>query len=126
MHRSLAVVALVLADAAPGQTGPPNIVVVPADDLVRADPHSYQPESNTPTPRIDRLAREGMRCTDAHSPSSVCTPTRCGLPTGRYAWRTALKSGVRDGFDPLLIEPNEDTVASPLRRSGHRTAAVGN
>ena len=85
MRLSLAVVALVLADAAPGLTGLPNIVVVPADDLGWGDPHSYQPESKIPTPNIDRLSREGMRFTDALSPSSVCTPTRCGLPAGRYA-----------------------------------------
>ena len=125
MRLSMVVFALVLAHAAPGQTRPPNIVVVLADDLGWGDPQSYQPESKIPTPNIDRLAREGMRFTDAHSPSSVCTPTRYGLLTGRYAWRTSLKSGVLDGFGPPLIKPDEDTVASLLRRSGYRTAAVG-
>ena len=125
MRLSMAVLALLLAHAASGQTRPPNIVIVLADDLGWGDPQSYQPESKIPTPNIDRLAREGMRFTDAHSPSSVCTPTRYGLLTGRYAWRTSLKSGVLDGFGPPLIEPDEDTMASLLRRSGYRTAAVG-
>ena len=125
MRLSMAVVALVLAHAAPGQTGMPNIVVVPADGLGRGDPQSCQPESKIPTPNIDRLAHEGMRFTDAHSSSSVCTPTRYGLLTGRYSWRISLKSGVLDGFGPPLIEPGEDTMASLLRRSGSRTAVVG-
>ena len=111
--------------AALAQESPPNIVVVLADDLGWGDPQSYQPESKIPTPNIDRLAREGMRFTDAHSPSSVCTPTRYGLLTGRYAWRTWLTSGVLDGFGPPLIEAGQDTVASLLKRSGYRTAAVG-
>ena len=125
MRLSAVILALVLAQAVPGQERLPNIVVVLADDLGWGDPQSYQPESRIPTPNIDRLAREGMRFTDAHSPSSVCTPTRYGLLTGRYAWRTSLESGVLDGFGPPLIDPDEDTLASLLRRSGYRTAAVG-
>ena len=103
----------------------PNIVVVLADDMGWGDPQSYQPASKIPTPNIDRLAREGMRFTDAHSPSAVCTPTRYGLLTGRYAWRTWLTSGVLDGFGPPLIDPQQDTVALLLKRSGYRTSAVG-
>ena len=103
----------------------PNIVVVLADDMGWGDPQSYQPASKIPTPNIDRLAREGMRFTDAHSPSAVCTPTRYGLLTGRYAWRTSLTSGVLDGFGPPLIDLQQDTVALLLQRSGYRTAAIG-
>ena len=103
----------------------PNIVVVLADDMGWGDPQSYQPASKIPTPNIDRLAREGMRFTDAHSPSAVCTPTRYGLLTGRYAWRTWLTTGVLDGFGPPLIDPQQDTVAQLLKRSGYRTSAVG-
>lgn len=112
--------------AAVGRAQLPNIVVVLADDMGWGDPQSYQPASKIPTPNIDRLAREGMRFTDVHSPSSVCTPTRYGLLTGRYAWRTSLTSGVLDGFGPPLIDPQQDdTLAQLLKRSGYRTAAVG-
>jgi arylsulfatase A-like enzyme len=72
----------------------PNIVIILADDLGFGDVRSFNPYGRIPTPHIDRLSREGMRFTDAHSPSAVCTPTRYGLLTGRYAWRTRLKSGV--------------------------------
>lgn len=103
----------------------PNVVIVLADDLGWGDPQCYQPESKIPTPSIDRLAREGIRFTDAHTPSAVCTPTRYSLLTGRYSWRTRLKDGVLDGFDPPLIESGQDTLAALLRRAGYRTACVG-
>lgn len=69
----------------------PNIVIILADDLGYGDLRSYNADSRIPTRHLDRLAAEGMRFTDAHSPSGVCTPTRYGLLTGRYAWRTRLK-----------------------------------
>ena len=103
----------------------PNIVLVLADDLGWGDPQSYQSDSKIPTPSIDRLASEGIRFTDAHSPSSVCTPTRYGLMTGRYAWRTRLKNGVLDGFDPALLGENEDNLARMLKRVGYQTHCVG-
>lgn len=78
-----------------------------------------------PTPHIDRLAAEGMRFTDAHSSSSVCSPTRYGLLTGRYNWRSKLKRGVLGGLSPRLIEPGRMTVASLLKGQGYRTACVG-
>src|SRR5262249_26677898 len=74
---------------------------------------------------IDRLAAQGMRFTDAHSPSSVCTPTRYGLLTGRYAWRTSLKSGVLQGYDPLLVETGRVTIALLLKQNEDKTGAVG-
>ena len=125
MRLHLAIWTLLGVLALPGQSQLPHIVLVLADDLGWGDPQSYQPQSKIPTPNIDRLAREGMRFTDAHSPSAVCTPTRYGLLTGRYAWRTSLTSGVLDGFGPPLIDPGQDTLASLLSRSGYRTAAVG-
>jgi arylsulfatase A-like enzyme len=103
----------------------PNIVIVLADDLGWGDPRCYQPQSKIPTPNIDRLARQGSRFTDAHSPSAVCSPTRYTLLTGRYSWRTRLKNGVLDGFDPPLIGAAEDTLAAMLKRAGYRTACVG-
>lgn len=103
----------------------PNIIVILADDLGYGDLSCNNPESRIPTPHADRLAAEGMRFTDAHSPSAVCTPTRYSLLTGRYHWRTRLKSGVLDGLSPPLIEPERVTVASLLASAGYATACVG-
>src|SRR4051812_26759612 len=68
----------------------PNLVVILTDDLGWGDPRCYNPASKIPTPTLDGLAGEGMRFTDAHSPSAVCSPTRYGLLTGRYCWRSRL------------------------------------
>jgi arylsulfatase A len=104
----------------------PNIVVILCDDLGYGDVGCYYEGAKIPTPRMDRLAREGMRFTDAHSPSSVCTPTRYGVLTGRYCWRTRMKSGVGNGYSPALIEPGRDTIASLLKREkGYRTGGFG-
>ena len=101
----------------------PNIVVILADDLGIGDVQSFNPEGKIPTPNIDRLANEGMRFTDAHSPSAVCTPTRYGLMTGRYAWRTRLKSSVLGGISPHLID--RKTIADMLQVEGYHTACIG-
>ncbi len=103
----------------------PNIIFVMADDLGYGDPQCYHAGSKIPTPHMDRLAREGMRFTDAHTPSAVCTPTRYGVLTGRYAWRTTLKKGVLWGNSPALIEEDRLTVASLLKRYGYHTGVVG-
>jgi arylsulfatase A len=103
----------------------PNIIVILADDLGYGDLHCYNAQSKMSTPRIDRLAGQGMRFTDAHSPSSVCSPTRYGLLTGRYCWRSRLKSGVLNGYSPALIEPKRLTLASLVKSQGYNTACVG-
>jgi len=114
------------AGGAGAQTGSrPNIVYVLADDLGWGDLRCYNDASAIPTPNYDRVAREGVRFTDCHSPSSVCTPTRYGILTGRYCWRSRLKSGVLQGYDRALIEPGRATVASLLKSAGYHTAAVG-
>lgn len=105
--------------------GKPNIVVILCDDLGYGDVRCNNPEGKIPTPQIDRLAAGGMRFTDAHSPSSVCTPTRYSLLTGRYHWRSRLQSGVLGGLSPPLIEPSRLTVAELLRRHGYQTACIG-
>lgn len=105
--------------------GRPNIVVILADDLGYGDLSCNNPDSKIPTPHADRLAAEGMRFTDAHSPSAVCTPTRYSLLTGRYHWRTRLKSGVLDGLSPPLIEADRVTMASFLGDHGYATACIG-
>ena len=113
------------AGLAAGSSALPNIVFILADDLGYGDLKCYNAASKIPTPNLDRLASQGMRFTDAHTPSAVCTPTRYGLLTGRYAWRTRLTQGVLDGFDPPLIENGRLTVASLLKRYGYATACVG-
>jgi arylsulfatase A len=103
----------------------PNIVFILADDLGWGDLRVYNRESKIPTPNIDRLAASGVRFTDMHSTSAVCTPTRYSLMTGRYCWRSPLKKGVLNGYSPNLIEPGRSTVASMLKRAGYTTAGVG-
>lgn len=103
----------------------PNIVYILADDLGYGDLSCLNPESKIQTPTIDRLASEGMILTDVHSGSAVCTPTRYGILTGRYAWRTRLKSGVLWGYSPPLIEEGRLTVASFLQEQGYRSAVIG-
>lgn len=103
----------------------PNIVIILADDLGYGDLECYNPESRIPTPHLNKLAAESIRFTDAHSPSSVCTPTRYGLLTGRYAWRTQLKKGVLWGYSPCLIEEGRPTIASFLKHQGYATAGFG-
>ena len=121
----LAPSAALCADADP-RPNPPNIVIVLADDLGYGDVHCYDPKfSKIPTPNVDRLAREGMCFLAAHSPSAVCTPTRYGLLTGRYNWRTRLQRGVLRPYDPPLIAPERLTVAGMLRQQGYRTACIG-
>jgi arylsulfatase A-like enzyme len=101
-------------------------VIVLADDLGYGSVGCYgAPKELVQTPHIDGLAREGMRFTDANTPSSVCTPTRYGLLTGRYCWRSPLKQGVSNVLDPLLIETGRPTLASLLERHGYHTAMIG-
>ncbi|MEE8467632.1 MAG: arylsulfatase, partial [Planctomycetota bacterium] len=103
----------------------PNIVLILADDLGIGDLGCYNPASKIPTPHMDRLASGGMRFTDAHSPSGVCTPTRYGVLTGRYCWRSRLKSGVLWGLSRNLIDPQRLTLPDLLRERGYRTGGVG-
>jgi arylsulfatase A len=126
---SIAVALLLLALSAPlrATAAPlfPNMVVILADDLGYGDVHCNCPEGRIPTPHLDRLASQGMRFTDAHAPSSLCTPTRYALLTGRYAWRTQLKSGVLWQYQEPLIEEQRLTLPAMLRQHGYQTAAFG-
>ena len=109
-----------------GEQSRPNVVFVLCDDLGYGDVQCLNPErGKIPTPNFDRLAKDGMIFTDAHSGSSVCTPTRYGLMTGRYSWRSRLQSGVVQGFAPCLIAKDRPTVASFLKRQGYHTAIIG-
>lgn len=103
----------------------PNVIFMMADDMGYGDLRCYNAKSKVPTPNMDRLATQGMRFTDVHTPSSVCTPTRYGVLTGRYAWRTRLKRGVLVGDSPALIDVKRMTLASLLKKHGYHTGGVG-
>lgn len=103
----------------------PNIVVILADDMGYGDLACQNPESKIPTPNLDRIASEGIRFTDAHSPSAVCTPTRYSLLTGRYCWRTELKAGVLGPWDPPLTDPGRLTLPEFLKKHGYDTVCIG-
>jgi arylsulfatase A-like enzyme len=125
MTLAAAAVVPCVASARAAEPTKPNIVYILADDLGYGDPGCYNPESKIPTPNMDRLAREGMRFTDAHSPSSVCTPTRYAILTGRYAWRTRLQRNVIGPFSGPLIAEKQLTVPGLLRGQGYATACIG-
>lgn len=103
----------------------PNIVYILADDKGIGDVSSNNPDSKLSTTHIDRLAANGIKFTDAHTSSAVCTPTRYGILTGRYNWRSTLKSGVLGGYSAPLIPNDRLTVASMMREVGYHTAFIG-
>jgi arylsulfatase A len=105
---------------------PPNIVLILADDLGYGDVHFLNPRrGRLPTPHLDRLSGEGMTFTDAHSGSAVCSPTRYGILTGRYAWRSRLQRGVLGPYEAPLIAPGRFTVPAMLQARGYETACIG-
>jgi len=110
--------------AVAGEARPPNVVVVLADDMGWGDLGCYG-STAIPTPNIDQLAQQGLRLTDCHSASAVCTPSRYALMTGRYSWRGPLKNFVLMGHGPALIEPSRPTLASVLHDAGYATGAFG-
>ena len=104
----------------------PNIIYILADDLGYGDVHALNPQrGKIATPHMDRLVKQGMSFTDAHTSSSVCTPTRYGILTGRYNWRTRLQKHVLKGFDQPLIDADRLTVAGLLQKQGYTTACIG-
>ncbi|NLM14737.1 MAG: sulfatase-like hydrolase/transferase [Clostridiaceae bacterium] len=103
----------------------PNVIFVFVDDLGIGDVSCFNPESQIQTPNIDALARRGMRFTDSHATSAVCTPSRYGLLTGRYNWRSRLKQGVLMGEGTPLIEPGRMTMANVFKKAGYFTACIG-
>ncbi len=111
--------------AVTANAAPPNIVYVLCDDLGYGDVRCLNSEGKIATPNCDRLAAAGMIFTDAHSSSAVCTPTRYGILTGRYNWRSRLKSGVMGGMSPPLIEDGRLTVPAFLHEHGYATAGIG-
>ncbi len=104
---------------------PPNILLILADDLGYGDVGCYNSESRVPTPHLDRLAAQGLRFTDAHSPSTVCTPSRYSLLTGRMCFRTGYRGVFTGVGGPALIEAERLTLPQMLREAGYATACVG-
>ncbi len=103
----------------------PNIVFILADDLGYGDVGCYNPEAKVATPNLDRLAREGMRFTDAHAPSTVCTPSRYSLLTGRMAFRIPFRSVFEGVGGPCLIKEDQLSLPQMLREQGYATAMTG-
>jgi len=124
--KALLVSLLLLAGILPRATasGRPNVLFILADDLGYGDLSCYG-ATKVATPNIDRLATQGRRFTNAHSPSSVCTPSRYNLLTGRYAWRTWVGGSTVWANDPLLIEPDRFTLGDLFKEQGYRTACIG-
>ena len=114
-----------LAHAAGAHASKPNVVYILADDLGWGDIDVYNAHSAVPTPHCNAFAKQGMRFTDMHASSAVCTPSRYSILTGRYPWRSRLKKGVLAGDSPNLIEPGRMTVPSMLKAEGYSTAGVG-
>ena len=132
LFKKLVVISLVayltprIASAAPAnKISHPNVIVIYTDDQGYGDASCFNKDSQFVTPNIDRLAQEGVLFTDGHCSDTVCTPSRYGLLTGRYSWRTELKRGVFQAERPCLIPDQRMTVASFLRANGYQTAMVG-
>ncbi|MBI1358413.1 MAG: sulfatase-like hydrolase/transferase [Acidobacteria bacterium] len=103
----------------------PNIVVILADDFGVGDIQAHYPDNKIATPNLDALVGQGMSFTDAHSPSAVCSPTRYGILTGRYSWRTRMQEWVIAAYEPPLIAADRPTLPGFLRDNGYQTAAIG-
>ncbi len=110
---------------APPKPKAPNIIYILADDMGYGDVSGLNKLSKIPTPNIDSLIGQGVSISDAHSNSAVCTPTRYGILTGRYCFRSRLKSGVLLGHQPSLIEKGRTTVASFLGKNNYHSGCVG-
>lgn len=106
-------------------TDNPNIIFILADDLGYGDISAFNEDSKIKTPYIDKLAKGGVMFTDAHTSSAVCTPTRYGILTGRYNWRSKLKKGVLSGYSKALIAQDRTTIAEFLKDNGYSTAYIG-
>ncbi|MES2697384.1 MAG: sulfatase-like hydrolase/transferase [Verrucomicrobiota bacterium] len=120
---TLLVFVSVLVGASAAETRRPNVVILYADDMGYGDLAIQNPESKIATPHLDKLAREGMRFTDAHSSSGICTPSRYALLTGRFHWRKF--HSIVQSFDPSVFAPEETTLPEMLKQQGYRTACIG-
>ena len=122
----LALVLSVVGTSPAALSAQPNILIILADDLGYGDVQCYQPErGKIKTPHIDKLAAQGMRFTDGHTSSGVCSPSRYALLTGRYHWRTRLQAGIVAHLGKPLIAPDRLTIGGLAKQHGYRTAAIG-
>lgn len=115
----------ILMVSAQQQGTPPNIIFILADDLGMGDVSCFNKNGKIKTPNIDKIGKNGIIFNDAHSSSAVCTPTRYGILTGRYNWRSRLKQGVLVEYDKPLLEMGRTNMASMLKSKGYQTAAIG-
>ena len=113
------------ACAAADEPKQPNIIMIFADDLGYGDVECLNPQSKIKTPHLNSLAENGVLFTNAHSASSVSTPSRYGLLTGEYAWKSSLKAGVLYGFSAPLIDKDKPTIGNMLQKEGYHTACIG-
>lgn len=125
MKRILPFLVIAACSQVYAQKKAPNIIFILADDMGYGDVSYLDSRSKIRTDNLDRMAREGVVFTDAHSSSSVSTPTRYGILTGRYNWRSTMKQGVLGGYSKALIAPGRETMASMLKKQGYTTAGIG-
>lgn len=125
MLTRIALSTVLAAICAFAQSRLPNLVIVFADDMGFGDPQIYNPQSRVPTPHIDTLASKGIRFMDAHSASSVCTPSRFGLLTGQYPWRSRLPVGIVNSWGGPVIGRSQTTLGGLLQELGYETACIG-
>ncbi len=126
MTLRLLLLILLCASAAPRETfsaSQPNVLILYADDLGYGDLGCYNPASRIPTPHLDNLAARGMRFTDGHSSSGVCTPSRYALLTGQHHWRKF--HGIVNAFGPSVFDPERLTLPEMLQQNGYSTACIG-
>lgn len=123
---SLLLIPIVGLRAADSARAPrPNVLIVLTDDIGWGDFSCYNPNSKLATPNVDRLAREGMRFTNAHTPAALCSPTRYSMVTGNYPWRGRAPGGTWGFHVPSQILPGQKTVANLLKGAGYHTAMFG-
>lgn len=103
----------------------PNVVYILADDMGYGDISAYNENAGFTTPHLDKMCERGMKFTDAHATSAVCTPSRYSILTGRYNWRSELKMGVLGGYSRAMIEKGRKTVATLFKEKGYYTACIG-
>lgn len=128
MNRTFLLLGLLATMGLPAaaQEPKPNILIILADDLGYGDTQCYNPtRGKIPTPNIDKFAAQGMLFTDAHASTSVCSPSRYALLTGRYPWRTRLQSFIVGLWEGPLVAPGRLTLADLLKQQGYRTAMFG-
>ena len=121
----LLTIAVLLTNIPSSSAQNPNIIIILADDFGVGDIQAHYPNNKIPTPNLDQLVHEGMSFTDAHSSSAVCSPTRYGLLTGRYNWRTPLQEWVLACYEPPLIKKTRKTLPELLQENDYATACIG-